>query len=89
MFEKGDKYFNSGDLMKVDKDYYLYFNDRIGDTFRYVLYQLLDKEYYMNLNDRIGYTFMYVIYPLVDKEDYLYFNDRTSDTFRICNISIG
>ncbi|KAL4227252.1 hypothetical protein ACF0H5_012698 [Mactra antiquata] len=35
VFEKGDKYYNSGDLFRVDKDYYVYFNDRIGDTFRW------------------------------------------------------
>ncbi|WAR00669.1 S27A2-like protein [Mya arenaria] len=35
VFEKGDQYFNSGDLMRIDKEYYLYFNDRVGDTFRW------------------------------------------------------
>ena len=30
----GDKYFHSGDLFTFDKDYFLYFADRIGDTFR-------------------------------------------------------
>ncbi|XP_060586557.1 long-chain fatty acid transport protein 2-like isoform X2 [Ruditapes philippinarum] len=35
VFTKGDKYFNTGDLMKVDKDYYVYFSDRVGDTFRW------------------------------------------------------
>jgi hypothetical protein len=33
-FVKGDIYFNSGDVCYSDKDYFLYFNDRIGDTFR-------------------------------------------------------
>ncbi len=32
----GDKYFHSGDLFTFDKDYFLYFADRIGDTFRCV-----------------------------------------------------
>ncbi|XP_060556323.1 long-chain fatty acid transport protein 2-like [Ruditapes philippinarum] len=31
----GDLYFNTGDLMTKDKDYNVYFNDRIGDTFRW------------------------------------------------------
>ncbi|KAL3866075.1 hypothetical protein ACJMK2_043414 [Sinanodonta woodiana] len=35
VFEKGDRYYNSGDLMMVDKDYFIYFKDRIGDTFRW------------------------------------------------------
>ena len=31
---KGDAYFNTGDLMKIDVDEYVYFIDRLGDTFR-------------------------------------------------------
>ena len=33
-FEPGDLYFNFGDVFVLDKDYFLYFQDRIGDTFR-------------------------------------------------------
>ncbi|XP_030832217.1 very long-chain acyl-CoA synthetase [Strongylocentrotus purpuratus] len=32
---KGDAYFNTGDLMKIDVDEYVYFIDRLGDTFRW------------------------------------------------------
>lgn len=35
VIKKGDCYFNSGDLLMRDEDYFIYFNDRIGDTFRY------------------------------------------------------
>lgn len=35
VFKKGDLYFNSGDLMRIDKDGFIYFQDRVGDTFRY------------------------------------------------------
>lgn len=35
VFKKGDLYFNSGDLMRIDKDNFIYFQDRVGDTFRY------------------------------------------------------
>jgi len=35
VFEDGDTYFRSGDLLKVDEDGYFYFVDRIGDTFRW------------------------------------------------------
>eukprot|EP00057_Strongylocentrotus_purpuratus_P031308 XP_784241.2 PREDICTED: very long-chain acyl-CoA synthetase [Strongylocentrotus purpuratus] len=31
----GDLFFNSGDLMMVDVDGYVYFKDRLGDTFRW------------------------------------------------------
>ncbi|XP_028258171.1 very long-chain acyl-CoA synthetase-like [Parambassis ranga] len=35
VFEKGDIYFNSGDLLRIDHDGFVYFQDRIGDTFRW------------------------------------------------------
>lgn len=34
VFRKGDLYFNSGDLMRIDSDNFIYFQDRVGDTFR-------------------------------------------------------
>lgn len=34
-FAKGDAYFRTGDLLRLDADGYFYFVDRIGDTFRW------------------------------------------------------
>ncbi|CAM5114618.1 unnamed protein product [Eretmochelys imbricata] len=35
VFKKGDIYFNTGDLMVQDQENFLYFLDRIGDTYRW------------------------------------------------------
>ncbi|KAM3608762.1 uncharacterized protein V6R79_004282 [Siganus canaliculatus] len=35
VLEKGDLYFNTGDLLSVDRDGFIYFQDRIGDTYRW------------------------------------------------------
>ncbi|XP_034290550.1 long-chain fatty acid transport protein 2 [Pantherophis guttatus] len=35
VFQNGDMYFNSGDLLMIDRDNFIYFHDRVGDTFRW------------------------------------------------------
>uniref|UniRef100_H2TIK0 long-chain-fatty-acid--CoA ligase n=1 Tax=Takifugu rubripes TaxID=31033 RepID=H2TIK0_TAKRU len=35
VLKKGDLYFNTGDLLRIDHDNFVYFQDRVGDTFRW------------------------------------------------------
>ncbi|CAL1594917.1 unnamed protein product [Knipowitschia caucasica] len=35
VLKEGDVYFNSGDLLSVDAEGFIYFHDRVGDTFRW------------------------------------------------------
>uniref|UniRef100_A0A2K6EHC6 long-chain-fatty-acid--CoA ligase n=1 Tax=Propithecus coquereli TaxID=379532 RepID=A0A2K6EHC6_PROCO len=35
VFKKGDLYFNTGDLLMIDHENFIYFHDRVGDTFRW------------------------------------------------------
>ncbi|XP_018521839.1 hsFATP2a_ACSVL_like domain-containing protein [Lates calcarifer] len=35
VLKKGDLYFNTGDLLRVDHENFVYFQDRVGDTFRW------------------------------------------------------
>uniref|UniRef100_A0A3B3ZUK0 Long-chain-fatty-acid--CoA ligase n=1 Tax=Periophthalmus magnuspinnatus TaxID=409849 RepID=A0A3B3ZUK0_9GOBI len=37
VFKKGDTYFNTGDMFLVDKEGFVYFYDRTGDTFRLIV----------------------------------------------------
>lgn len=36
VLKKGDLYFNTGDLLRIDHENFVYFQDRVGDTFRRV-----------------------------------------------------
>ncbi|XP_061630754.1 long-chain fatty acid transport protein 2-like isoform X1 [Phyllopteryx taeniolatus] len=35
VMKNGDLYFNTGDLLRFDEDNFVYFHDRVGDTFRW------------------------------------------------------
>lgn len=47
VLRQGDCYINTGDALTRDKNYFVYFADRLGDTFRYsciVLYGVTYKD---------------------------------------------
>lgn len=44
VFVKGDLYFNSGDLLKIDNEGFVFFQDRIGDTFRSVEAEIIETD---------------------------------------------
>ncbi|XP_066273630.1 long-chain fatty acid transport protein 2-like [Branchiostoma lanceolatum] len=54
VFKKGDMYFDTGDLMKVDKDFHVYFVDRLGDTFRWKSENVATTEVAQVLHDMQG-----------------------------------
>lgn len=43
VLRKGDLYFNTGDLLRFDHQNFIYFQDRVGDTFRQAGAQLVKK----------------------------------------------
>lgn len=44
VLRKGDLYFNTGDLLRFDHQNFIYFQDRVGDTFRQAGAQLGKKK---------------------------------------------
>ena len=54
VFQTGDAYWSSGDLLRYDEDGYFYFVDRIGDTFRWKSENVSTLEVADTLSDMPG-----------------------------------
>ena len=69
VFEKGDQWFSSGDLLKRDKDGYYFFVDRIGDTFRWKSENVATSEVSEAISTFVGVKEANVYGVLVPGED--------------------
>lgn len=56
VFSRGDRFFRTGDLMRQDREGYLYFIDRVGDTFRWKAENVSTSEVEQRLADAPGVT---------------------------------
>lgn len=69
VFQSGDAYWSSGDLLRYDDDGYFYFVDRIGDTFRWKSENVSTLEVADTLSDMPGLELINVYGVLVPEHE--------------------
>ena len=69
VFKKGDSYFRTGDVARVDEDGYIYFCDRAGDTYRWKGENVSTTEVENTISSFIGQTDVVVYGVEVPKTD--------------------
>ena len=82
-FEEGDRYFNFGDVVYVDHDYYIYFRDRTGDTFRYMYKVNKSRKYRGSYSTHMHMT---CDFPFEDMKNFSFFSTSFN---RIANVRAG
>ena len=69
VFQQGDAYWRSGDLLRYDENRYFYFVDRVGDTFRWKSENVSTQEVATILADFDGIEFINVYGVLVPNHE--------------------
>lgn len=61
VLKKGDLYFNTGDLLRFDRENFVYFQDRVGDTFRQAgTHSAYTRQVFLLIKKKIKITYRFL-----------------------------